>query len=365
MQTLKKLPHTAPNTAASAVIIGEDSKAAIASMAGDAKVTGALTSKRIWAVGLAAVSAVGGLGACKRDKNQGTVPAQKVTVLADALRPDAFAAAMKRIGGAHFHATARFAAGPAGGAPNVVTTTTDVWVDRAGNYRFREQNDRDGGREVVLHGRELAVALRYGKMIRRVAEDPEPSHLLEEALGAPFAVFDLLARRARVARAGNELVGGARATVFELQPGEGAAEPGPSQDGLRKWRNKASIDALSGRVVVDDATGALVRSDLTAKFATAEPKPVQGTVEVHTVLTEVASTPAIEKPAAEDLAMRQRTLPEQRELLRGLGQARAAAEPPRAGVRSAPASAARGVKPGPAKTGTTSGATAPGAKGAP
>ena len=29
MQTLKKLPHTAPNTAATAVIIGEDSKAAI------------------------------------------------------------------------------------------------------------------------------------------------------------------------------------------------------------------------------------------------------------------------------------------------------------------------------------------------
>ena len=65
--------------------------------------------------------------------------------------------------------------------------------------------------------------------------------------------------------------------------------------------------------------------------------------------------------------MRQRTLPEQRELLRGLGQARAAAEPPRAGVRAAPA--ARGVNPGPAKTGaktgTTSGATAPGGKGAP
>jgi len=95
---------------------------------------------------------------------------------------------------------------------------------------------------------------------------------------------------------------------------------------------------------------------------------LQGTVEVHTVLTEVASTPAIEKPAAEDLAMRQRTLPEQRELLRGLGQARAAAEPPRAGVRSAPAP--RGVKPGGsakigATSGTTSGATAPGTKGAP
>ena len=153
---------------------------------------------------------------------------------------------MKRIGGAHFHATARFAAGPAGGAANVVTTTTDVWVDRAGNYRFREQNDRDGGREVVLHGRELAVALRYGKMIRRVAEEPEPSRLLEEALGAPFAGFDLVARRARVARAGNELVGGARAAVFELRPGDGAgSEPAPGLGGLRKWRDKASIDALS------------------------------------------------------------------------------------------------------------------------
>jgi hypothetical protein len=305
---------------------------------------------------------VSGLNACKRDKGHGTVPAQKVAVLADAVRPDLFAAALKRLGGAHFHATTRFAVGPSGGAPNVVTTTTDVWVDRTGNYRFREQNDRDGGREVVLHGRELAVALRYGKMIRRIAEEPEPSRLLEEALGAPFAVFDLVARRARVARAGTELVGGARATVFELQPGDGTADPAPKQEGLRKWRNNASIDALTGRVVVDDATGALVRCDLTAKFATAEPKPVAGTVEVHTVLTDIASTPAIEKPAAEDLAIRQRTLPEQRELLRGLGQARAAAEPPRPGAR-APAPG-RGVRPPAPKTGST-GATTPAPKQGP
>ena len=141
----------------------------------------------VWMLGFVLPVAVAA-GGCKRDRNQGTVPAQKVTVLADALRPDAFAAALKRIGGAHFHATARFTVGPSGGTPNTVTTTTDVWVDRTGNYRFREQNDRDGGREVVLYGRELAVALRYGKMIRRVAEEPEPSRLLEEALGAPFAV---------------------------------------------------------------------------------------------------------------------------------------------------------------------------------
>ena len=298
----------------------------------NAKVTPAL--KRVWVLGFA-ISAVLAAAGCKRDRNPGSVPARKMTVLADALRPDAFAAALKRVGGAHFHATARFTVGPSGGTPNVVTTTTDVWVDRSGNYRFREQNDRDGGREVVLYGRELSVALRYGKMIRRVAEEPEPSRLLEEALGAPFAVFDLVARKALVARAGNELVGGARATVFELKPGDGRkSDPAPSREGLQKWRNDASIDSLQGRVLVDDATGALLRCDLTAKFTTpADPKPVQGTVEVSTLLSDIASTAPIERPSAEDLAMRQRTLPEQRELLRGLGQARAAAEPPRPGGR--------------------------------
>ena len=291
------------------------------------------------------------------------MPAQKVTVLSDALRPDAFADALKRIGGAHFHGSARFAAAAAGAAPNVVTTTTDVWVDRSGNYRFREQNDRDGGREVVLHGRELAVALRYGKMIRRVAEEPEPSRLLEEALGAPFAVFDLVARGARVARAGTEVVGGAHATVFELRPGDGAsADKARASEGLRKWRDKASIDALQGRILVDDATGALLRCDLTAKFATAgDGKPIEGNVEVHTVLTDIASTAPIERPPAEDLAMRQRTLPEQKELLRGLGQVRVAAEPPRPGARAGAAHGAKpaAVRPGPAKTGTGAKAAGP------
>jgi hypothetical protein len=70
------------------------------------------------------------------------------------------------------------------------------------------------------------------------------------------------------------------------------------------------------------------------------------------LLSDVAATAPIEKPAAEDLAMRQRTLPEQKELLRGLGQTRPAAEPTRPGVRAKPA-AARVVRPAQAKTGTS------------
>ena len=263
-----------------------------------------------------------------------------MTALADAVRPDVFAPALRRMGGARYHGTARFAIAQAGSAPNAVTTTTDVWVDRAGNYRIKEENDRDGGRDVVLTGRELAVALRYGKMIRRIAEEPEPTRLLEEALGAPGAAFDLVAPSARVAKTGSELVGGVKATVFDLQLGNGkpaaasASEKAHARSapfvGLREWRADATIESLSGRVVVDDASGALVRCDISAKFtAKVASGTVQGAIDVHTVLTDVASVPTIDKPAAEDLVMRQRTLPEQRELLRGLGQTRAAAEPPR------------------------------------
>ena len=263
-----------------------------------------------------------------------------MTALADAVRPDVFAPALRRIGGARYHGTARFAIAQAGAAPNAVTTTTDVWVDRAGNYRIKEENDRDGGRDVVLTGRELAVALRYGKMIRRIAEEPEPTRLLEEALGAPGAAFDLVAPSARVAKTGSELVGGVKATVFDLQLAEGkpaaasASEKAHARSapfvGLREWRADATIESLSGRVVVDDASGALVRCDISAKFtAKVASGTVQGAIDVHTVLTDVANVPTIDKPAAEDLVMRQRTLPEQRELLRGLGQTRAAAEIPR------------------------------------
>jgi hypothetical protein len=197
--------------------------------------------KRIWVFAAAAAAVAAG---CGRDSKSGA-PAQKVTALADAVRPDVIAPALRQIGGAHFRSTARFTIAQAGAAPNAVTTTTDVWVDRAGNYRFKEENDRDGGREVVLTGRELAVALRYGKMIRRIAEEPEPTRLLEEALGAPFAAFDLVAPSARVAKTGGEQVGGARATVFELQLGEGKPAASASAKGrlgaapfvgLREWR---------------------------------------------------------------------------------------------------------------------------------
>jgi hypothetical protein len=287
--------------------------------------------KRIHIVMLAVLVADLAVAGC-RGKPASTAGPRPVA-LAEALRPERFAAALRQLGGAHYHGTSKLAVGPASGAPTTVTTTTDVWLDGTGNYRVHEENDQDGGRDVVLHGRELAVALRYGKMIRRVAEEPEPTLLLEQAIGAPWSLFELAAPRARVSPAGDGDVGGRKALVFTLALGEGAAPAaaplGEPLYGLRAWRQSAKLEALTGKVVADSATGALLTVDLEARFTGAGPNgPVAGTFDVHGVVTDIGTTPAIARPEAEELALRQRTVPEQRELLRGLGQARVPPTPP-------------------------------------
>jgi hypothetical protein len=288
---------------------------------------------------LAALLVVVAGPACNRGPDAET--RRRTATVAEALRPSFFAAALRRVGGAHFQGTAYLAAAPAANVQGVqvtggMTTTTDVWLDRGGSYHLRELNDSDGGREVFFTGRELAVALRYGKMIRRAAEEPEPMRLLEEGLGAPWAAWEIVAPSATVERAGTELFGGARATRYRLGRSKNvraavSEEPRGADRlfGVRAWRGSASVTALSGDLVIDDATGALMNADIVATFAAEEEgQPLKGMVETHTVLTEVATTPPIERPPAEDLALRQRIVPEQRDLLKGLPSSARLSEPP-------------------------------------
>lgn len=287
-------------------------------------------------------------GACGRGRDAET--ARQAATLAEALRPDFFAEAVRRAGGARYHGTARLAAGldtPDDG----ILTTTDVTVDRAHNFRIAESNDRDGGREIVLAGRELFVALRYGRMIRRAAEEPEPTKLLEEGLGAPWAAWEIVQPYARIQRDGTKTVGGVRATEYTLARAAARVDDPSAQapaTGLRSWRASAVVTELSGRAVVDDATGALVQLDISAKFtAKREGRELKGAVDVHGALADVGKTPAIERPAFEDMALRQRIVPEQRELLAGLPSTRSLPQAPKTARPGAPRPAA----PAPEKAG--------------
>ena len=242
-----------------------------------------------------------------------------------ALAPAGFAAALRKAGGGHVHATALFhiedrgTADPADGSkpasPPVITTTTDLWMDKQGNFRLVESNDEDGGREIVRVGSEVAVALRYGKMIQRAAQDSENARLVAEALGAPWAAWEIVRRQVELDDAGQGL--------FRLKLGSHLVDlPAgfPPAEGLRKWRDTVDVKSLEGQATLEAAGHLpLAFACKTAFRAVRDQLPIVGGIAVSAALDQVGKVPAIAMPEAEPLRMRQRTVLEERALLGGLG----------------------------------------------
>jgi hypothetical protein len=248
---------------------------------------------------------------CGRGKHAEIQPADQS--LDAAVQPTALVSALRRLGGAHFHATASFrvsaAGGPDAGSRDAVTTTTDLWIDKQGNFRLSETNDQDGGREVVRVGSELAVALRYGKVIRRPAQDPEPQRFLEEAVGAPSAAWDTVRRSLEVVPAATR--------AFRLSKAAQTSPAPAAATALRKWRETVEVQTLVGDARLD-ASGGLQAFSLSARFqAVRDGIPIEGEIAVAAVVDEV--TTPVTMPAAEPLQARQRTILEERALLGGLG----------------------------------------------
>ena len=144
----------------------------------------------------------------------------------------------------------------------------------AGNYRIVESNDRDGGREVVVRGRDLYVALRYGKMIRRAAEQPEPDQLLQQALGGPSAAGNRRAVRGHRARR----LAACRRRQGRRIPGDEVGPPrrdgaGPAGGGSRQVARDGGGAEAGGTIWIDDTSGALIKSELSGL-----PSPASGTI---------------------------------------------------------------------------------------
>lgn len=292
-----------------------------------------------------ALAAIASAGGCRRQR----VLTRPAAAVEDAVRPERLAAAFRRLGRAHFRGLARFQAALNGAAKEAVTTETDIWMDDGGNWRLVEMNDRDGGREIVRYGHELAVALRYGKMIRRPAEDPEPQRLLEEGVGAPFAAWDLLRDLSTVDDFGDEIRNGRKVHVYKVTKSRKAPEPPATVDfsDRRAWRRTLVAANIDGTIALDEATGVPLQVELRARYtmrraaapgnvgaggasakaaaAASDAAPIAismwGSVEVKTAVEEIGSSPTIARPEAEDLPLRQRTVPEEKALLGGLPRA--------------------------------------------
>lgn len=262
--------------------------------------------------------------ACRAERGVLTPPGVMVDA---ALQAGHFAEAFRKLGPSHLRGLARFQAGPDGGTGDDVSTETDIWMDGAGNWRLVDMNDKDGGREVVLHGRELAIALRYGKMIKRAAEDPEPMRLLSEGVGAPFAAWDLLRDVASVDDFGTDTRAGRKVRSFKLSKAPKPAAPAKTIEvgDRRGWRKTLVAESVEGTILLDEKTGAPLLAEIKAKYTmrrgAGEGTPMHGSLEVRTSIEDIGQSPAIAEPEAEALVPRQRTVPDERALLGGLPRA--------------------------------------------
>jgi hypothetical protein len=267
------------------------------------------TIPRHWIVAsLLVVAALSGCGRAKRDG----IP-EPDQELEAAVQPAALVSGLRRLSGAHFHATAAFrvsaATTPDADGRDAITTTIDLWIDKQGNFRLAESNDQDGGREVVRVGSELAVALRYGKLMRRPAQDPEPQRFLEEGVGAPSAAWDTVRRFVEVVPAGSR--------AFRLSKTAHERPAPAAATALRKWRETVDVQTLAGDARLD-ASGGLQSFSLTARLrAMRDGIPIEGEIAVAASVDEVSAP--VTMPAAETLQARQRTILEERALLGGLG----------------------------------------------
>ncbi len=234
--------------------------------------------------------------------------------LEGALRPEAAVAGMRKLAGGHWHATATFRISPVGadaGSPEAITTTTDLWMDKAGNFRLVESNDQANGREVVRVGGELALAISGGRLVRRPAQEPEATRYLKEALGAPWAAWDTVRLYTNVERDGGGLRLSLRSAPLAGTP---AATPG------RRWRDSVQVQSLEGHAELHAGTRALQSFALRARFtAKREHMPIQGEIVVDGRLLETGASAPVAMPDAGILPSRQRTTLDERALLGGLG----------------------------------------------
>jgi len=279
---------------------------------------------------LAAVSAPLA-GGCRQKRGVLTPPGVAVD---NALQSHRFAEGFRKLGRAHLRSNVHLAAGLDGAPADSVTTDSDIWMDDQGNWRLVDLNDKDGGREIVLHGHELAIALRYGRMIRRPAEDPEPLRLLAQGVGGPSAAWDLLRDVTTVDDFGSDTFQGRKVHVYKLTKSAHPAapltklEPGDRQ----AWRKTLVADKVEGTIMIDEQLGipllaeihgayTMRRADAGAGKDTSEGTPMHGAVDARVSIEEIGSSPVIAEPEADDLAPRQRTVPDERAMLGGLPRA--------------------------------------------
>jgi hypothetical protein len=134
---------------------------------------------------------------------------------------------------------------------------TTIELGTGNTFHATYTNSADYGREVIYVDGKLYLAPRYQRWHGRAPDSAdEPAQLRDSFFDAIAATWDLLAPGAELTDAGTTQVAGraGRKIVIKLAP----TPRTPPTETLtqRKWREKRSVEAVAGEVVLDADTGA-------------------------------------------------------------------------------------------------------------
>lgn len=137
-----------------------------------------------------------------------------------------------------------------------LTDTTKIELGDKGAFQAVYANAADYGREVIYAGNELYLRPRYQRWHGRAPEHPDEPVEIRDSFFAPIAAtWELVGPAAEVTDQGTVQVAGrtGRKIAVKLAP---SARTMPAEAlTQRKWREKRSIEVLSGEVVLDADKG--------------------------------------------------------------------------------------------------------------
>jgi len=208
-----------------------------------------------------------------------------------------------------------------------------------GDFRATLENSHDYGRHAVFVNGVLYLRPRYGKYHRRPpVDDAEPGRIRNEIFATFGDYFELVAPGVAPRDAGPLRYHGREARKVELTLAD-APRARTERAAQRKWREDAVVNAVTGHVVPDAATGAPLGGELSAEVAftrdgTAYTMALSANHAIEAVgeLVEIAAPPPEQAVATPS---RSHEIEERDQLLRGIAPPARKARMPRAGGANA------------------------------
>jgi hypothetical protein len=210
---------------------------------------------------------------------------------------------------------------PDGGSDVALAEQSALAQGPGGDFSVREENDRNQGFELIQANGEVYVRGLFGPFHKRRTDRTEPEKVRELAMGA-VPTFDRLGHGLKLKSAGEATVEGRRVVRYtvagggsrpeetdirEIPPVQYPLNPdggrGPDADTARRlelW-TKEQPTQLSGTVIVDAQSGALIGADLQGHFRVPGSSGAAAELDLHSVLTTsaIGKDPGIKAPEFE------------------------------------------------------------------